>query len=137
VIDTRPDILVLGGGGRAADAWMTGVLAGIEDASGFDLSGCDYFVGTSAGAVVATRLVAGERLRRPALDETSPAGVERAPEPNAFTDWALALVGPAASVGMRVSTAPAAWARAAGLWVVSSRGPLEPLSFAALAGSWW
>ena len=30
----RPDILVLGGGGRQGDAWMTGVLAGLEDAHG-------------------------------------------------------------------------------------------------------
>lgn len=44
---------------------MTGVLAGIEDASGFDLRGCEHFVGTSAGAIVAARLAAGESPRRP------------------------------------------------------------------------
>ena len=45
----RPDVLVLGGGGVLGEAWMMGVLAGIEDATGFDLRDCEYFVGTSAG----------------------------------------------------------------------------------------
>ena len=42
-----------------------GVLAGIEDASGFDMRDCDYYVGTSAGAIVAAHLVAGQSPRRP------------------------------------------------------------------------
>ena len=42
-----------------------GVLAGVEDATGFDLRRCEYFVGTSAGSIVAAHLVAGERPRRP------------------------------------------------------------------------
>ena len=33
---TRPDVLVLGGGGIVGEAWMSGVLAGIEEASGAD-----------------------------------------------------------------------------------------------------
>lgn len=128
-METRPDILVLGGGGRAGDAWMTGVLAGIEDASGFTLSGCDYFVGTSAGSIVATRLVAGEKLRRPVMDDASPAGAQRAPEPSAFTNWALALAGPAASVGMRAATRPTAFARSVALRYASSgdRAPIGPV----------
>jgi NTE family protein len=63
---TPPDVLVLGGGGVLGEAWMQGVLAGIEEASGFDLRGCENFVGTSAGAIVAARLAAGESPRRPA-----------------------------------------------------------------------
>ena len=62
---TRPDVLVLGGGGVLGEAWMMGVLAGIEDATGFDLRRCEAFVGTSAGAIVAAHLVAGQRPRRP------------------------------------------------------------------------
>ena len=62
---SRPDVLVLGGGGVLGEAWMMGVLAGVEDATGFDLRRCEYFVGTSAGAIVAAHLVAGERPRRP------------------------------------------------------------------------
>lgn len=65
VMRSRPDVLVLGGGGVLGEAWMMGVLAGIEDASGFDLRDCDYYVGTSAGAIVAAHLVAGQSPRRP------------------------------------------------------------------------
>ncbi len=62
---SRPDVLVLGGGGVLGEAWMMGVLAGIEDATGFDLRQCEHFVGTSAGAIVAAHLVAGKAPRRP------------------------------------------------------------------------
>ena len=62
---SRPDVLVLGGGGVLGEAWMMGVLAGIEDGTGFDLRDCDYYVGTSAGAIVAAHLVAGQPPRRP------------------------------------------------------------------------
>ncbi len=62
---TRPDILVLGGGGVLGEAWMMGVLGGIEDAAGFDLRACEYFVGTSAGSIVAAHLLAGRAPRRP------------------------------------------------------------------------
>jgi NTE family protein len=44
---------------------MMGVLAGIEDGTGFDLRDCDYYVGTSAGSIVAAHLVAGQPPRRP------------------------------------------------------------------------
>jgi NTE family protein len=62
---SRPDVLVLGGGGVLGEAWMMGVLAGIEDATAIDLRRCEYFVGTSAGAIVAAHLVAGKSPRRP------------------------------------------------------------------------
>jgi NTE family protein len=64
-MQTRPDVLVLGGGGVLGEAWMMGVLAGLEDATGFDLRRCEYFVGTSAGSIIAARLAAGESPRRP------------------------------------------------------------------------
>jgi NTE family protein len=67
---TRPDVLVLGGGGVLGEAWMMGVLAGIEDATGFDLRRCEAFVGTSAGAIVAAHLASGQRPRRPAKTST-------------------------------------------------------------------
>jgi NTE family protein len=58
-------VLVLGGGGVLGEAWMMGVLAGIEDGTGFDLRDCDYYVGTSAGSIVAAHLIAGQPPRRP------------------------------------------------------------------------
>ena len=47
-----------------------GVLAGIEDATSFDLRRCEAFVGTSAGAIVAAHLASGQRPRRPARAKT-------------------------------------------------------------------
>ena len=63
---SRPDVLVLGGGGVLGEAWMMGVLAGVEDGAGLDLRECESFVGTSAGAIVAAHLAAGRSPRRPA-----------------------------------------------------------------------
>jgi NTE family protein len=64
-MQSRPDVLVLGSGGVLGEAWMMGVLAGIEDGAGIDMRECEAFVGTSAGSVVAARLVAGNAPRRP------------------------------------------------------------------------
>ena len=60
-----PDVLVLASGGTLGEAWMSGVLAGIEDATGHDFRTTESFVGTSAGSLVAAALVAGQRPRRP------------------------------------------------------------------------
>jgi NTE family protein len=60
-----PDVLVLASGGTLGEAWMSGVLAGIEDATGHDFRSTEAFVGTSAGSLVAAALVAGQRPRRP------------------------------------------------------------------------
>jgi NTE family protein len=72
----RPDVLVLAGGGIVGEAWMHGVLAGIEDAGGADFRSTEAFVGTSAGSIVAARLVAGRRPPRP--DAGARAAAERA-----------------------------------------------------------
>ena len=50
--------LVLGGGGVAGIAWMTGVLTGLAEA-GQDVTGADVIVGTSAGAAVAAQVGSG------------------------------------------------------------------------------
>ncbi len=60
-----PDVLVLASGGTLGEAWMSGVLAGIEDAAGHDFRTTESFVGTAAGSLVAAALVAGQRPRRP------------------------------------------------------------------------
>jgi NTE family protein len=60
-----PDVLVLASGGTLGEAWMSGVLAGIEDATGHDFRTTEAFVGTAAGSLVAAALVAGQRPRRP------------------------------------------------------------------------
>jgi len=53
--------LVLGGGGVAGIAWMTGLLAGLAEA-GQDVTGADLLVGTSAGAAVAAQVGSGLSL---------------------------------------------------------------------------
>jgi NTE family protein len=77
-----PDVLVLGGGGILGEAWMLALLVGLEEAAGFDARGCEGFVGTSAGSIVAAMLIAGvdpgSRLGRlpeqpPVLDGDQPA----------------------------------------------------------------
>ena len=60
-----PDVLVLASGGTLGEAWMSGLLAGIEDATGHDFRATESLIGTSAGSLVAAALVAGERPRRP------------------------------------------------------------------------
>ncbi len=61
-----PDVLVLAGGGILGEAWMTGLLAGVEDAAQLDFRDVENFVGTSAGSIVAARLASGRGPRRPA-----------------------------------------------------------------------
>jgi NTE family protein len=55
----RPDVLVLAAGGTLGEAWMRGLLDGAGAASGIDFRDCEYFVGTSAGSIVAAFLAAG------------------------------------------------------------------------------
>ncbi|MFD4527689.1 patatin-like phospholipase family protein [Streptomyces sp. NPDC058470] len=55
------EALVLGGGGVAGIAWMTGLLAGLADA-GQDVAGAEVIVGTSAGSTVAAQLGSGLSL---------------------------------------------------------------------------
>jgi len=47
--------LVLGGGGAAGNAWLTGVIAGLFDA-GVDVTGADLIIGTSAGSTAAAQI---------------------------------------------------------------------------------
>ena len=62
---SRPDVLVLGVGGVLGEAWMSGYLAGASASTGIDFRDIGCFVGTSAGSIVAARLVAGLPLEPP------------------------------------------------------------------------
>jgi NTE family protein len=57
----RPDALVLAAGGTLGEAWMRGLLDGVGTAAGIDFRDCEYFVGTSAGSIVASFLAAGRK----------------------------------------------------------------------------
>jgi NTE family protein len=106
---SRPDVLALGGGGVLGEAWMSGVLAGVEDSTGFDLRECEYFVGTSAGAIIAAHLVAGDPPRRP-----SAVGTELQV---ASTEPRVGLAGAAIDA-----------ARRAGKWALAAGAPFAPLA---------
>jgi len=56
------DALVLGGGGVAGIAWITGLLLGLDEA-GQDVTHAEVIVGTSAGSTVAAQLGSGGGLR--------------------------------------------------------------------------
>jgi NTE family protein len=65
------DALVLGGGGVAGIAWLTGVLAGLADV-GQDVTGAELVVGTSAGSAVAAQLASGVSLAELYARQTEP-----------------------------------------------------------------
>ncbi len=108
---TRPDVLVLGGGGVLGEAWMMGVLAGLEDATGFDMRRCEHFVGTSAGSIIAARLAAGESPRRPAAVHPS-------------KEIHIAREQPVSSL----SIAAIEVARRAGAWALAAAAAFVPLA---------
>jgi len=64
--------LVLGGGGIAGIAWITGLLAGLAEA-GQDVTGADLIVGTSAGSTVAAQVGSGLALDQLFRRQTEPA----------------------------------------------------------------
>jgi NTE family protein len=74
----RPRVaLVLGAGGITGIAWLAGALAALREQTGWDPASADLITGTSAGAVAATVLAAGE----------DPAGLLRyAEDPDALDD---------------------------------------------------
>ena len=125
-----PDVIVLAGGGVLGEAWMSGVLGGIEHATGLDLRRADAFVGTSAGSIVAARLASGRSPRRP--EEASDDGADEAAQDAAQEDGgergsvvrdalrgagALAWAGtaPAASAALALGAPGGALVRAAAL----------------------
>ena len=133
---SRPDVLVLGGGGVLGEAWMTGVLAGVEDASGFHLRDCEHFVGTSAGAIVSALLVAGERLRRPAGGGAgSDAGVAQHADVRVTDGLAADRLAADRLAAARATAAQLALetARRAGTLALAAGSPLAPLALALAA----
>src|SRR5487761_1631240 len=65
------EALVLGSGGGAGIAWITGRLAGLADASQ-DVTRADVIVGTSAGATVGAQLGSGLSLEEMYARQTQP-----------------------------------------------------------------
>ena len=61
MIAELPDTLVLGAGGTLGEAWLRGLLSGLESASTLDFRNCEYIVGTSSGSIAAAALAGGRR----------------------------------------------------------------------------
>ena len=124
-----PDVLVLGAGGVLGEAWMTGVLAGIEKTAGVDLRECEHFVGTSAGSIVAASLVAGQRPRTPKwANEASQEDVDDLEEGGALRGLlsgaaraGAALNAPLVPGALRLTAPAGALLRAAALSVAPGR----------------
>jgi len=127
-----PDVLVLAGGGVVGEAWMTGVLAGLEDDGGADFRQVEAFVGTSAGSIVAARLVAGQSPRRPSQREAD--ATSAAPGGDGLlrtaVRWGWAATAPLAPVATALSAPGGALARSALL----ARAPATGRSHARLHG---
>ena len=129
---TAPDVLVLAGGGVLGESWMSGVLAGMEDAAGIDLRRVEAFVGTSAGSIVAARLAAGRALRRPddRADPPPETGAEADGRSESVVRDALRAAGafawagtaPAASAALALGAPAGALVRAAALARMPSGG---------------
>ena len=129
-----PDVLVLAGGGVIGEAWMTGLLAGIEEEAGADLRDVEAFVGTSAGAIVAARLAAGQPPRRPSRP-AAPAVSEAEPDEargllRTAARWGWAATSPLAPVATALSAPGGALVRSALL----SRAPDTGRTLARLHG---
>lgn len=83
---TMEQALVLGGGGVAGIAWMTGLLAGLADVGQDVTMGTDLVIGTSAGANVAAQLGSGLSLEGLFARQVDPDLQSR--EIMAEVDWA-------------------------------------------------
>ncbi len=69
---TNETCLVLGGGGLAGIAWMTGLLTGLAEA-GSDVTDASLIIGTSAGSTVAAQVTSGLSLAALFARQTEPA----------------------------------------------------------------
>jgi NTE family protein len=113
-----PDVLVLAGGGVVGESWMNGVLAGLQEATGFDARGAEAFVGTSAGSIVAARLASGRAPRRP-TDATPPAPANGDDDHSGdgalrtALRWGWAATAPLAPAAVALATPGGALARSA------------------------
>lgn len=113
-----PDVLVLGGGGILGEAWMTAVLAGLEQGSGWDPRSAAGLVGTSAGSIVAASLAAGKSPTASAASapELGPAAAEGRAAPlggalNVGRAAGASLAAPLAALGLRTAAPGGALAR--------------------------
>lgn len=116
---------MLGVGGTLGIAWLRGVLAGLQDASGLNFHECEYFVGTSAGSVVAAGLAAGHDMAHASSPGDTASGPESDSRPGAVdrvAGWGQALAAPLAAPALRLGAPGGALVRRAALSAPMPRG---------------
>jgi NTE family protein len=89
-----PDALVLGAGGTLGEAWLRGVLGGIEAGARLDFRACEYLLGTSAGSIVAAALAAGKRPQAGEARRGEASSGDEAPGRGSAREWAHAAALP-------------------------------------------
>jgi NTE family protein len=111
--------LVLGGGGLAGIAWMTGLLAGLAEA-GNDVTDASLIIGTSAGSAVAAQLGSGLSLEALFARQSEPALQTR--EIPAHVD--LATYGASVGAALQgVTSSEDAWRRIGALALAADSVP--------------
>ena len=116
-----PDALVLGGGGVAGIAWITGLLSGLADA-GQGATGADVIVGTSAGATVGAQLGSGLGLEELYARQTEP-GLQAA---EIMVDADLERFRAEIAVVVANATTVPEMRRAVGKWALAAATVPEP-----------
>lgn len=102
--------LVLGGAGSAGNAWLIGLIAGLQEA-GVDLTTADLTIGTSAGATTAAQITAASPSALLDAILTAPAASARrsrppgAPDPLAARDAIIAASADPADMRRRLGAA--------------------------------
>ncbi|HYI37441.1 MAG TPA: patatin-like phospholipase family protein [Thermoleophilaceae bacterium] len=107
-LEQPPGLLALGGGGILGEAWMTAVLAGIEEGGGFDAREAGRFIGTSAGSIVAAALAGGVSASS-RLGERTPLPALPSDDSGSEPLWSK-IVGPLVGVGGTIAAPVAALA---------------------------
>jgi NTE family protein len=120
-----PEALVLGGGGILGLAWMSAVLAGLDESGSFDARDCGSYIGTSAGSIVAASLAAGvspatglgRLAERPAvrLEESEDGATPLRQAFDAVADLGSSAVAPLASLAFSSTALGGAFLRRAAL----------------------
>jgi NTE family protein len=127
----RPDVLVLGAGGTIGAAWMSGVLAGLVEATGIDLLAIEHFLGTSAGSMLSADILGGVEPRAPDAEDLDtridPADDSEAARVNGDRDEASAVRENGNGAGALLAGA----GRLGGVLATAAGTPLAPLALAA------
>jgi NTE family protein len=110
-----PEALVLGGGGVAGIAWITGLLAGYRRGSGRD-SSADVIVGTSAALTVAAQLGGRLGLEELYAHQTEP----KLQTPEIMVDVDLESFRDQIAAVVRNATAVQEMRRAVGNWALDA-----------------